>query len=147
MFDQEFAKWLGALGVGGAIAYIVIKYYDAAAKQWREEQKQWLAERKEQVEQYKTFCEAMSERYTRLLKETSEQNARLFTELLLITKAAVSAMTENTSVLRAMHERVDNLHLGTYVQVIRDAEAHAVGLQREKTGPIDTGDLSDRVRS
>ena len=82
MFDQEFLKWLGPLGVGGVLAYVVIRYHNDANKQW-------LSERKEMAEQY----------------------ARLFEKLLQITNEAVKVMTENTLVLKSLHGRVDQLDI------------------------------------
>jgi hypothetical protein len=104
MFDQEFLKWLGPLGVGGILAYVVIKHYIEASKQW-------LAERKEMADQY----------------------AKLFTELLLITKETVKSITESTLVLKSLHYRVDQLEL---IRVVTNNEGQPVDL-RHKTGPID----------
>ena len=82
MFDQEFLKWVGPLGVGGILAYVVIKYYNDASKQW-------LTERKEMNDQY----------------------AKLLSELFIFSKETVRAITENTLVLKSLHFRVDQLEL------------------------------------
>jgi hypothetical protein len=80
--DPESLKWIGPLGVGGVLAYVVIRFY-------HESSKQWLSERKEMANQY----------------------AGLFAELLGITKETVRVITESTLVLHSLHARVDQLDM------------------------------------
>ena len=82
LFDPEFVKLIGGLGVGGTIAIIIFGFYRKDVRS-----------------------------YTDLWKAQAEREDKRTEALMQLVRENSVATTTNTEVLRALHRRVDQLDL------------------------------------
>jgi predicted nucleic acid-binding OB-fold protein len=86
MFDQEFARFLLQLGVGGILAGILFFFYRKDVRS-----------------------------YTELWREQSTLNAAMTTAMMAVVKDNTAALVTNTEVLKSLHLRIDRLDVLKFV--------------------------------
>lgn len=93
VFDAEFIKTLGGLGVGGAIAGLIFVFY------------------RKDIRQYTDLWQKMAEREEARAIALAEREDKRTDALMQLVKENTAATTTNSEVLRALHRRVDSLDL------------------------------------
>ncbi len=87
MFDQEFAQFLGQLGVGGAIAGLLFFFYRKDVRA-----------------------------YTDLWKEQAALNQAQTNAMMMLVERNSLAISQNTEVLKQLHRRIDRLDILRFVE-------------------------------
>ncbi len=87
MFDQEFAQFLGQLGVGGAIAGLLFFFYRKDVRA-----------------------------YTDLWKEQAALNQAQTNAMMMLVEKNSSTISQNTEVLKQLHRRIDRLDILRFVE-------------------------------
>lgn len=87
MFDQEFAQFLGQLGVGGAIAGLLFFFYRKDVRA-----------------------------YTDLWKEQAALNQAQTNAMMMLVEKNSSTISQNTEVLKQLHRRIDRLGILRFVE-------------------------------
>jgi hypothetical protein len=100
LFDQEIVKFLAQLGVGGAIAGLLFFFY---RKDMRS--------------------------YTELWKTQADINSRMTDSMIVLVRENTAAFTENTSVLKSLHRRMDRLDI---LRVVSDDEVRPAADERRR---------------